>query len=236
MTLVLRNARLPGSDDVTDIEIVAGADGTSTVGRIGFSGAGGAGSGGGTAAEEVNLDGRFVIPGLWDNHVHFTQWAQTARRLDVSIAASAVETAALVAERLRSRAAGETSETLVGFGFRDGLWPDVPSRAVLDDASGSVPVVLVSGDLHCCWLNSAALALYGHSDHLTGLLREDAAFAVVDAIGVVADEVMDGWALDAAQAAASRGVVGIVDMEMTWNRDDWVRRSEERRVGKECPV
>src|SRR5690606_21822382 len=25
--------------------------------------------------EEVDLDGRWLMPGLWDNHVHMTQWA-----------------------------------------------------------------------------------------------------------------------------------------------------------------
>ncbi|MFT2816065.1 amidohydrolase [Leifsonia sp. A12D58] len=220
MTLVLRDARLPGSDDVTDIEILTAADGTATLGRMGYLGPGSAGT------DELDLCGRFVVPGLWDNHVHFTQWAQTSRRLNVSLATSAAETAALVARRLGSQTARAAinTETLVGFGFRDGLWPDVPSRAVLDAASGSVPVVLISGDLHCCWLNSAALAQRGYGDHLTGLLREAAAFAVVEELGLVAEDVMDGWVADAAQAAAARGVVGIVDMEMTWNRDDWARR------------
>jgi hypothetical protein len=243
MTLVLRDARLPGSDDVTDIEILTGADGTSTVGRIGYLGPGSAGAsaiaGSDGRVDELDLGGRFVIPGLWDNHVHFSQWAQTARRLDVSQAASALETAALVAEFLGARAAqaalaqhprqalpgaGVTGETLVGFGFRDGLWPDAPSRALLDGASGSTPVVLISGDLHCCWLNSAALTLHGHGEHPTGLLREAAAFAVVEERGVVPEHVRDGWVADAAQAAAARGVVGVVDMEMTWNLDDWQRR------------
>ena len=117
-----------------------------------------------------------------------------------------------------------TGETLVGFGFRDGLWPDAPSLALLDSVSGSIPVVLISGDLHCCWLNSAALALHGHGEHPTGLLREAAAFAVVEELGVVSEHMMDGWVADAAQAAASRGVVGVVEMEMTWNLDDWQRR------------
>ncbi|GAP55663.1 amidohydrolase 3, partial [Arthrobacter sp. Hiyo6] len=30
----------------------------------------------------VHLEGRHVIPGLWDEHVHMTQWALTASRMD----------------------------------------------------------------------------------------------------------------------------------------------------------
>ncbi|HZK58840.1 MAG TPA: amidohydrolase family protein [Cryobacterium sp.] len=216
MTLLLRGGRLPGSVEVVDVEVVDGV-----IRRIGPAASSSPGTAAGRARTTVDLAGRWLIPGLWDNHVHFSQWAQTARRLDLSAAASAAETAALVAEHLPGLPAGES---LIGFGFRDGLWPDAPGRAVLDAASGSVPVVLVSGDLHSCWLNSAALARHGFADHPTGLLREDDSFLVVRAIDTVEDEVMDAWADEAARAAASRGVVGIVDLEMTWNLDVWRRR------------
>ena len=171
--------------------------------------------------ETIDLGERWLIPGLWDNHVHFSQWAQTARRLDVSTAISAAKAAILVAERA---AAIPVGEVLIGFGFRDGLWPDAPSRELLDAAAGPIPVVLVSGDLHSCWMNSMALARYGFANHPTGLLREDDSFAVLRALDTVADLVMDGWVDEAAQMAASRGVVGIVDLEMTWSLDPWVRR------------
>ncbi|TFD74785.1 amidohydrolase [Cryobacterium fucosi] len=211
-SLTLRNGRLPGSDERVDVTISGGV-----IRRIGYRDKATPGQ------ESVDLGERWLIPGLWDNHVHFSQWAQTARRLDLSATASAAEVAALVRERVRETPPGET---LVGFGFRDGLWPDAPGRAVIDDASGGLPVVLVSGDLHSCWLNSAALAAHGFPDHPTGLLREDDAFAVVNALGTVPDAVMDGWVDTAARAAAARGVVGIVEMEMAWNPGDWQRRIE----------
>ena len=84
--------------------------------------------------------------------------------------------------------------------------------------------MLVSGDLHCVWLNSAALAVHGHAGHPTGLIREDAAFEISTTIAAVPDEVGDAWARAAASAAARRGVVGIVDLEMSWNLGTWTRR------------
>jgi predicted amidohydrolase YtcJ len=206
----LRNGRLPGSDQIVNVEVIDG-----TIRRIGSIDASMA------AVETIDLGGRWLIPGLWDNHVHFSQWAQTARRLDVSTAMSAAKAAILVAERA---AAVPVGEVLIGFGFRDGLWPDAPSRELLDAAAGPIPVVLVSGDLHSCWMNSMALTRYGFADHPTGLLVEDDSFAVLRALDTVADLVMDGWVDEAAQMAASRGVVGIVDLEMTWSLDPWVRR------------
>ena len=78
-------------------------------------------------------DGRWVSPGLWDNHVHFSQWALVQQRLDVSASASAAEAASLVrAGLLRSDA---PPVPLIGYGFRDGLWPDQPTAAVLDAVS-----------------------------------------------------------------------------------------------------
>ena len=220
MSLVLRNGRLPGSDDLVDVRI---DDGQIT--SIGYlpPNDGALSDGANPVPRTVDLGERWIVPGLWDNHVHFSQWSQTARRLDVSEATSAQAAADLVATRLAAAPAGG-HDRLVGFGFRDALWPDAPSRALLDAAAGPVPVVLVSGDLHSCWLNSAALAVYGFAGHQTGLLREDDAFAVEHAIDNVPDADLDAWADEAARAAAARGVVGIVDLEMTWNLDVWRRR------------
>jgi predicted amidohydrolase YtcJ len=76
--------------------------------------------------EEVDLEGRWVGPGLWDSHVHFGQWALVSRRLDVSRAGSAAETAAIVRGEL-ARQPPASGEVLIGQGFRDGLWPDRPT-------------------------------------------------------------------------------------------------------------
>jgi predicted amidohydrolase YtcJ len=169
--------------------------------------------------DRIDLGGRWLTPGLWDNHVHFSQWSLQSQRLDVSPARSAAETA----HRISAVLDKTSPSPFVAVGFRDGLWPDAPNLAVLDAASAT-PIVLVSGDLHSVWLNTAALELYGFAGHPTGLLREDDAFRVTALVDTVADDVLDGWADTAARAAAARGVVGIVDYEMAWNLDSWQRR------------
>jgi predicted amidohydrolase YtcJ len=114
--------------------------------------------------------------------------------------------------------------TVVGVGFRDALWGDAPTREMLDGATRGLPTALLSHDLHCVWLNSAASARYGVPVDASGLLREQPAFELTRILGQLPDAVVDRWVRDAGQAAAARGIVGIVDFEMAWNRDAWLRR------------
>ncbi|MFJ6026969.1 amidohydrolase [Pseudarthrobacter sp. NPDC092424] len=210
--LALKSVRFPGDGAAYDVHIRDGA----VAGVFRREAAPGAG------LPVLDCSGRYLIPGLWDEHVHMTQWAMHANRLDLSGAASAREAAAAVG---RSLAGVDTGEgTFVGVGFRDALWRDSPTRDLLDAASGERPVALVSHDLHCVWLNSAAGRRYGVELDASGLLREDPAFRLTRELGRLPDAVVDKWVDSAARAAAARGVVGVVDLEMTWNREPWLRR------------
>jgi len=207
---LLKGARL--GDSLFDVRIEDG--------RIsGIHPAGVGGSGGDT----LELDGRWLLPGLWDHHTHLTQHALTLRRVDLAHAASATEAAALMGAALAANPP-EPGLPLVGAAFRDGLWPDVPTFDLLDAVTGTTPTVLVSGDLHTAWLNTAALARYGFAGHPTGVVVEDDAFAVTAALQSVPEATLDRWLADAAALAAGRGVVGVVELEMAANIDNWGRR------------
>src|SRR6478735_5643026 len=49
---------------------------------------------------EVDADGRWLVPGLWDQHVHLGQWALATLRLDLTGTRSVEEALARVATRL----------------------------------------------------------------------------------------------------------------------------------------
>ena len=215
--MLLRNLRISGSSgELVDILPINGtiASISPASGKTMISG----------KTMGLDLEGRWVSPGLWDNHVHFSQWALVQQRLDVSTAASAREAAAMVARALED--AAPEPEPFIGYGFRDALWHDAPTVEALDAAGGARPIVLVSADIHAVWLNSSALSLFGHAGHPTGILVEEPAFAITRRLATVADVVLDRWVESASNAAAARGVVGIVDLEMDWNLDPWVRRIE----------
>lgn len=207
--LVLRQARLLGSSAPVDLLLADGR--VAATGSVP------------PHVERVDLDGRWVLPGLWDQHVHVTQWALTRDRLDLAEARSAAQAVAMVAERL-VQSPPPPGTALVGRGFRDALWPDVPSAAQLDAVAGERPVVLVAADLHCAWASTAGLALLGATGHPTGVLREREWMGVMGVLDQVSEAEADAAVARALQAAAARGVVGLVDVEIADNVSVWRRR------------
>jgi predicted amidohydrolase YtcJ len=149
------------------------------------------------------LDGRWVMPGLWDHHVHMDQWALSRRRLDLRAATSAAETAEVVRARLREvpQAAGAP---LIGYGFHDALWPDRPTAELLDNVAGGLPVALYSNDMHCAWVSSAAWGLLGRDDGPT-VVYETEFQALLAALREHETASLPSAVRDAVASAARRG-------------------------------
>ncbi|MFI6450746.1 amidohydrolase [Streptosporangium amethystogenes] len=184
--------------------------------------------------ESVDVGGATLLPGLWDAHVHSVQWAQARRRIDLTSARSAREAVDLVAPR-----AGTAGFT-VGYGFRDGLWPDTPDKSLLEAAAPGCPIVLVSNDLHTAWFSPAALAVIGRGGHPTGVLRERDCYDAMAQMPPPPEAELDRWVAEATTAAAARGVVGVLDFEFADNVTDWTRRisrgAVDVRVSCSIPV
>ena len=179
----------------------------------------------------IDADGLWVIPGLWDCHTHFTQWAKTLGRLDLINARSAAEAMDMLRRHLDERRAADTLDPdafVVGMRFRHSLWADdeQPTLAAIDAVTGEQPVALSSADMHCGWVNSAAARRLGvHVDEsgLVGELEWFNAYTAFDKAPGAAEET-DRLLREAEQDAASKGVVGIRDYEMAENIDTWINR------------
>ncbi|MFC7404542.1 amidohydrolase [Georgenia alba] len=176
--------------------------------------------------EQLDADGRWAIPGLWDQHVHFRQAAQTFQRLDLTSAGSAAEALTLLRDYLAGPEAPPADAPAVGFGFFQAGWPDEPSLAALDAVAGERAVVLVSNDVHCGWVSTRArrmLELPGDGD-ADGLVRENPWFEALTRMAELPGvRPTDGYPKAQATAAA-RGVVGVTDMEWADNRTEWPAR------------
>ncbi|WP_235856925.1 amidohydrolase [Occultella glacieicola] len=223
--LLLRNVRRPGGAGPIDVQIRDGriASMSDGGGRPGINGTNTpAGS-----VEQVDADGAFLVPGLWDSHVHMQQWALLRERLDVSAATSAAQVVRMVADRLAERPSppgGPAHAALDGFGFRDGLWPDAPTLAALDAVAGEVPVILVSGDVHSAWVNGAGARLLGVHVGADGMIREGPWFQASRDYEEAPEHRREALVARAAWAAAARGVTGVVDLEMADNVAAWQDR------------
>lgn len=210
--LLLAGGRVRGAEAPVDVLL--------SEGRIVALGPAGTVDPGG--AERVALDGRLVAPGMWDAHVHVSQYVIRRRRFDIAPARSAAETLDLVRGELARRTVAP-GEAFVGYGFRDGTWPDATTRAAIDGLGAPHPVVLISGDLHCAWINAAAAARLGVEPDDAGLVREGPWIEAMARLGEADALTADSYR-EAAQAAARRGVVGVVEFEHADNQAEWPAR------------
>lgn len=169
-------------------------------------------------------DGRWLIPGLWDAHVHLSMWGRTLAALDLAGTRAPEEVVARVAERVAELdAEGKPDSLVTGYGYRSGSWPRVATVAELDAVSGRHPVVLTSGDAHNGWLSSSALALLEVPSR-TGPLEEQEWFSLLPRVSELqADDALTATEA-AVRAAAALGVVGIGDMEWEAGFRAWPER------------
>lgn len=170
--------------------------------------------------EVLQAGGAWLIPGLWDHHVHTVSAALTRQREPLGGAESAHHAAHIMSSaRLLGRG------IRVGAGFRDAFWPDEPTLEMLDAATGTIPTYLINADLHSVWLNSAAFAREQITPpDASGMLREEPAFEITRRLAAASPDDADAAVADLARHAAARGVVGIIDLDMAWNADSWSRR------------
>lgn len=168
--------------------------------------------------------GAFVIPGLWDGHVHMDQWSAMWRRFDLEGTTGPEQVLALVAGQIAAGAPEDTAP-LEGFGWRLGSWTRLPSTAELDAVSGERPVVLISGDCHGGWMNSAAYRALGETPR-PGHVDEDEWFAIFARLGQIpgSDAQARAGLQAAMRQAAAKGVVGITDLEFADGRTVWPQR------------
>lgn len=191
-----------------------------------------------TAPTEFDADGGFVVPGLWESHAHLDLEAARAARLDTSDTACAEDALAMVARALVDGGAQGVA-TVQGFGHRLSAWPRIPTVAELDAVTGGVPTVLISGDVHSGWVNSAALRALGlpvaTAEEPGAPLSEDTWFEAMNRLDVIPGTAAlreSGYRRVLAELLG-RGLTGVVDMTQPLTPHDWVDRVRAWGVGAE---
>ena len=184
--------------------------------------------------EKIDLEGRLVVPGFIDTHIHFYEWALKRQGIKLDDLTCLEELLDRVREAADSRPPGQW---IIGQGWNETDWTEhcMPTRETLDRVAPAHPVLLWRCDLHLAAANSAALVLAGITTDTpdppegrierdtigepTGILRELSINLVRQAIAPPdTDHVMKAFE-DAAKALHRRGVTGIHDVRLMADKD-----------------
>ncbi len=186
------------------------------------------------ATEKIDLDGRLVVPGFIDSHIHFYEWALKRRDLQLDDLSCLEELLARIEKTTHSLA---PAQWIMGQGWNETDWsiPRQPHRLSLDKVAPNHPVLLWRCDLHLAVANSAALRLAGINSSTpdppegrierdaegepTGILRELAINLVRQAIDTPpTDQVVDAFK-DGIGALHRMGITGIHDIRLMADSD-----------------
>lgn len=113
----------------------------------------------GADTEIADLEGRTVLPGLIEGHMHINNLGENQMKID-AYWKSKEAILELVRQEAEKAAPGQWIQ---GSGWLDTLWdePGFPSKEELDAVAPDNPVILIRSDNHMCWVNSKALELAG---------------------------------------------------------------------------
>ncbi len=113
----------------------------------------------GRRTRTVDLEGKTVIPGLTESHMHFEGLGRTLLMAPLDIywlpLNELLEKIRLAAEEAAA------DEWIIARGYNDAIWDQVPDRNLLDQVSPDNPVVLRRYCGHAHWVNTKALDIAG---------------------------------------------------------------------------
>lgn len=179
-------------------------------------------------ATRENLQGRLVLPGLTDAHIHWQWLTRALHSVDLFEVPTKAEAVRRVAEYVMQN---ETESWILGGGWTQDLWEDgaFPTAADLDSATQDYPTYLQAKSGHAAWVNSAALRLAGidasiedppggqiirdRSGQPTGILLETAMMLVADLIPDVSSEQLAQQMKRTQALAHEAGLTGIHDYD-----------------------
>ena len=183
----------------------------------------------GPATRTIDANGKSVLPGFIDAHVHFSSGGAEISGVQLRDAATPAEFARRIGEHARRLPRGEW---ILGSTWDHELWSGtLPTHEWIDKLTPDNPVFVSRYDGHMALANSLALRLAGVTrdtptppggtivkdaqGNPTGLLK-DAAMALVDRVIPEPTEEQRLRAIRAAMAEARRfGVTGIHDISST---------------------
>ncbi|MEM9105285.1 MAG: amidohydrolase [Pseudomonadota bacterium] len=111
----------------------------------------------GLGTEVIDLEGKMVLPGFVDGHIH----AAVGGLIMLGVDLQTDDKDELLA-RIREEVETNNDEVILGYGVRFNPWTDGnPTAAMLDEIESERPVYFWAIDGHAAWVNSKALEMAG---------------------------------------------------------------------------
>jgi predicted amidohydrolase YtcJ len=179
----------------------------------------------GKGTRVISLDGKTVVPGLIDTHIHVTDFGRCLLWLDLTSAESIKELQSLLKTKAKQTPAGKW---IIGRGWNQNRFKEksLPNFSDLNEAAPDNPVILYHESAMICAVNSKALDLAGvtgqtavplggtidkkpQTGELTGILRDSATNLIWQVVPEPTEnEILDASLL-ACQKIAEAGVTSI---------------------------
>lgn len=152
----------------------------------------------GAHTRRQQLNGRTVLPGFVDAHIHWMGMAEALHTVQLYDAVSAGDAVQRVAEHAHTVSVGQW---IIGYGWSQDAWLTraFPTAADLDAVSPDHPVMLRARSGHAIWANTVAMRLCGIDAHTSDppggeVLRDPAGqptgiFLEWSAMALIADRV-----------------------------------------------
>ncbi len=193
-------------------------------------------------AQVVDLQGRALLPGITDAHVHLLPWARRLHGLDLRDCHGWPELRAALRGALDGLQPGEW---LMAFGFHPAsLEGEIARPELLEEVHPTLPILIRTHDTHGAWVSRSVMRLAGvgastsdpeggklvrdASGEPTGMLLENGVRVVKHAIPPLSPDQERALLLEGQREAHRLGIVGVHSFE---GEDEWARLCELRDSG-----
>ena len=186
--------------------------------------------------KRLDLGGKFVIPGLWDAHIHFYYWSLGLQQVQLATTTSLEDMLERIAEQAADQPEGAW---LSGWGWNETCWSShtEPTRLDLDRVTGAnTPAIFWRADMHTAVTNSCGLRMAGLLDDPipdvpggviecgpdgkpNGILRELAINLIRDHIPAPTGQHTDEAMQNGIRYLHRSGITGICDQRMKDQED-----------------
>jgi predicted amidohydrolase YtcJ len=179
----------------------------------------------GNGTKVISLEGKTVVPGLIDTHIHVADFGRCLLWLELSSAESIKELQHLLKQKAKQTTSGKW---IIGRGWNHNRFKDkrLPNLSDLNEVAPDNPVILYHESAMLCAVNSNALVLAGvtgqtavplggaidqnpQTCELTGILRDSATTLVWQVVPEPTENELFDAAVLACQKIAEAGITSV---------------------------